>query len=61
MVIEGRRTITVRAILAMPARDSSSLSEMPPGLLMLQKANFKHVQYRNLSGGIAAIHSGWKI
>lgn len=28
---------------------------------MIKAAGFSHVQYRNLSGGIAAIHSGWKI
>ncbi|KAA6205517.1 MAG: bifunctional demethylmenaquinone methyltransferase/2-methoxy-6-polyprenyl-1,4-benzoquinol methylase UbiE [Candidatus Tokpelaia sp.] len=28
---------------------------------MISKAGFAHVQYRNMTGGIAAIHSGWKI
>jgi len=28
---------------------------------MIESAGFKHVSYRNLSGGIVAIHSGWKI
>ncbi len=28
---------------------------------MIEEAGFAHVQYRNLSGGIAAIHSGWRI
>jgi demethylmenaquinone methyltransferase / 2-methoxy-6-polyprenyl-1,4-benzoquinol methylase len=28
---------------------------------MLRAAGFERVSYRNLSGGIAAIHSGWKI
>jgi demethylmenaquinone methyltransferase/2-methoxy-6-polyprenyl-1,4-benzoquinol methylase len=28
---------------------------------MIRKAGFSRVAYRNLSGGIAAIHSGWKI
>mgnify|MGYP001818142685 CR=1 FL=1 len=28
---------------------------------MIAKAGFSRVSYRNLSGGIAAIHSGWKI
>ena len=27
---------------------------------MIEQAGFKRVSYRNLSGGIAAIHSGWK-
>jgi demethylmenaquinone methyltransferase/2-methoxy-6-polyprenyl-1,4-benzoquinol methylase len=27
----------------------------------IQKAGFSQVKYRNLSGGIAAIHSGWKL
>jgi len=27
---------------------------------ILQKQNFQNVEYKNLSGGIAAIHSGWK-
>ncbi len=27
----------------------------------MKKSNFKNCQYRNLSGGIVAIHSGWKI
>jgi demethylmenaquinone methyltransferase/2-methoxy-6-polyprenyl-1,4-benzoquinol methylase len=28
---------------------------------MIAKAGFERVQYRNLSGGIAALHSGWRI
>ncbi len=28
---------------------------------MIRSAGFERVSYRNLSGGIAAIHSGWKI
>ncbi len=28
---------------------------------MIRQAGFSRVSYRNLSGGIAAIHSGWKI
>lgn len=28
---------------------------------MISKAGFAHVHYRNMTGGIAAIHSGWKI
>jgi demethylmenaquinone methyltransferase/2-methoxy-6-polyprenyl-1,4-benzoquinol methylase len=28
---------------------------------MIEKAGFRKVTHRNLSGGIAAIHSGWKI
>ncbi|WP_319774885.1 bifunctional demethylmenaquinone methyltransferase/2-methoxy-6-polyprenyl-1,4-benzoquinol methylase UbiE [Breoghania sp.] len=28
---------------------------------MIEKAGFSRVDYRNLSGGIAAIHSGWKL
>ncbi|HSM41955.1 MAG TPA: class I SAM-dependent methyltransferase, partial [Afifellaceae bacterium] len=28
---------------------------------MIRAAGFTRVGYRNLSGGIAAIHSGWKI
>ena len=27
----------------------------------MKQSNFKNCEYRNLSGGIAAIHSGWKI
>jgi demethylmenaquinone methyltransferase/2-methoxy-6-polyprenyl-1,4-benzoquinol methylase len=27
----------------------------------MKKSNFKNCEYRNLSGGIVAIHSGWKI
>ena len=27
----------------------------------IKKQNFDNIEYRNLSGGIAAIHSGWKI
>jgi len=27
----------------------------------MKKNNFKNCTYRNLSGGIVAIHSGWKI
>jgi len=28
---------------------------------MIERAGFERVQWRNLSGGIVAIHSGWKI
>lgn len=28
---------------------------------MIQAAGFERVQYRNLSGGIAAVHSGWRL
>ena len=28
---------------------------------MIQKAGFERVSYRNLTGGVAAMHSGWKI
>ena len=28
---------------------------------MMVTAGFAQVRYRNLSGGIAAIHSGWKL
>jgi len=28
---------------------------------MIRKAGFENVKYRNLSLGIAALHSGWKI
>jgi len=27
----------------------------------MKKSNFENCEYRNLSGGIVAIHSGWKI
>ena len=30
-------------------------------LAMIAKNGFSHVEYRNLSNGISAIHSGWKI
>ena len=28
---------------------------------MIRDAGFSHVSYRNLSGGVVAIHSGWRI
>lgn len=28
---------------------------------MIEKAGFERVEYRNLTGGIAAIHSGWRL
>ena len=28
---------------------------------LIQKAGFERVRYRNLTGGIAAIHSAWRI
>jgi demethylmenaquinone methyltransferase/2-methoxy-6-polyprenyl-1,4-benzoquinol methylase len=30
-------------------------------LELIIKSGFKNVEYRNLSNGISAIHSGWKI
>jgi demethylmenaquinone methyltransferase/2-methoxy-6-polyprenyl-1,4-benzoquinol methylase len=32
-----------------------------PFAAMIRQAGFERVQYRNLSGGIAALHSGWRI
>ena len=29
--------------------------------LLMKKSGFSEVKFRNLSGGISAIHSGWKI
>jgi demethylmenaquinone methyltransferase/2-methoxy-6-polyprenyl-1,4-benzoquinol methylase len=29
--------------------------------MMIERAGFQKVEYRNLTGGIAAIHSGWKL
>ena len=28
---------------------------------LMKQSNFENCSYRNLSGGIVAIHSGWKI
>ena len=28
---------------------------------LIKKSGFSNIEYRNLSGGISAIHSGWKI
>ena len=28
---------------------------------LMEESNFKDCTYRNLSGGIVSIHSGWKI
>jgi demethylmenaquinone methyltransferase/2-methoxy-6-polyprenyl-1,4-benzoquinol methylase len=28
---------------------------------MIRRAGFERVAYRNYSGGIAALHSGWKL
>jgi demethylmenaquinone methyltransferase/2-methoxy-6-polyprenyl-1,4-benzoquinol methylase len=28
---------------------------------LIAKAGFSQVKYRNLSGGVAAMHSGWKV
>ena len=30
-------------------------------LELMKKSNFQKCSYRNMSGGIVAIHSGWKI
>ena len=30
-------------------------------LELMKKSNFVNLSYKNLSGGIVAIHSGWKI
>ena len=43
---------------------SSSIRKFPNQenfAAMLRKAGFERVGYRNLSGGIAALHSGWKL
>ena len=38
---------------------------MHPGqeelLLMMEEAGFKNIEYYNLSGGIVAVHRGYKI
>jgi len=28
---------------------------------MIERAGFERVTYRNLTGGVVAIHSGWRI
>jgi len=41
-----------------------SIRHFPPQAMlaaMMAKAGFERVTYRNLSGGIAAIHSGWRL
>ncbi|SDG71499.1 bifunctional demethylmenaquinone methyltransferase/2-methoxy-6-polyprenyl-1,4-benzoquinol methylase UbiE [Roseospirillum parvum] len=43
---------------------AESIRQFPPQdelAAMMRKAGFENVKYRNLSGGIAAIHSGWKL
>lgn len=35
--------------------DQETLAEM------FREAGFSHVRYQSLSGGIAAIHSGWRV
>ncbi len=41
-----------------------SIRKFPPQeefVTMIKEAGFEQVKYRNLSGGIAAMHSGWKL
>lgn len=41
-----------------------SIRTFPPQddfLAMIEAAGFSHVTYRNLTGGVVAIHSGWRI
>ena len=41
-----------------------SIRKFPPQedfVKMIEEAGFEQVKYRNLSGGIAAMHSGWKL
>lgn len=41
-----------------------SIRKFPPQeefVAMIEEAGFEQVKYRNLSGGIAAMHSGWKL
>jgi len=41
-----------------------SIRKFPPQEVfadMIRKGGFENVKYRNLSMGIAALHSGWKI
>ena len=41
-----------------------SIRKFPPQeefAAMIRKAGFSQVKYRNLTGGVAAIHSGWKL
>ncbi|WP_135081930.1 bifunctional demethylmenaquinone methyltransferase/2-methoxy-6-polyprenyl-1,4-benzoquinol methylase UbiE [Terasakiella sp. SH-1] len=43
---------------------AESIRKFPPQeqfAQMIREAGFEQVKYRNLTGGIAAIHSGWKI
>jgi len=43
---------------------AESIRKFPPQekfAQMIRDAGFEQVKYRNLTGGIAAIHSGWKI
>ncbi|WP_425410631.1 class I SAM-dependent methyltransferase [Hyphococcus sp.] len=43
----------VESIRAFPAQEAFAL--------MLREAGFARVSYENLTGGVAAIHSGWKV
>ena len=41
-----------------------SIRKFPPQddfVSLIEQAGFEQVKYRNLSGGIAAMHSGWKL
>lgn len=43
---------------------AESIRRFPPQdefLAMIEKAGFTRASYRNLSGGIAALHSGWRV
>jgi demethylmenaquinone methyltransferase / 2-methoxy-6-polyprenyl-1,4-benzoquinol methylase len=46
-------TYLVESIRKFPKQDAFAT--------MIREAGFEHVSYRNLTGGIVAIHSGWRI
>ena len=38
-----------------------NINEIEELVKLMEKNGFSKVEYRNLSNGISAIHSGWKI
>ena len=52
------------SVIVADTGDFESIRKFPPQeafAAMIRDAGLERVSYRNLTGGIAAIHSGWRI
>jgi demethylmenaquinone methyltransferase/2-methoxy-6-polyprenyl-1,4-benzoquinol methylase len=57
----GARVAKDRASYEYLAESIAKFPDQPTLAAMMEKAGLERVAYRNLSGGIVAIHTGWRL